>query len=304
MAIFKCNSPVPVLEGRLFEAATARAALAAAWKRVRANRGAPGGDRQVIADFARRAERHLDALHGGLREGNYRPGPVRRVAIPKPDGGTRTLAIPCVADRIVQTAVASLLARRCDGWMHPHSFAYRPGRSVDQALATLVGLRDQGFRHIVDGDIRRFFDSVPQRRLIRLLKRRVKDAHLIGLILGWLPDFAAGGGWLRGRHGIAQGSPLSPFLANLYLDAFDWATDGPGCRLVRYADDFVLACWTRSQAQAAVRLAADSLRELGLELHPTKTQVTDFAAGFEFLGCRFAGNRVTRDQRPPETAQC
>src|SRR4051812_49230073 len=145
----------PRIEGPLFEQVTALPALDAAWRRVKRNGGAPGGDGVGIDGFARDAGRRLRALHTDLRSGNYRPGPLRRVAVPKPQGGERVLAIPCIADRIIQGAVAGLLTEILDGLMHSGSFGYRPGRSVGQAVALVSGLRDQGLKHIVDADIRK-----------------------------------------------------------------------------------------------------------------------------------------------------
>ncbi len=268
---------------RLFERLCSATVLEAAWDTVRRNAGGPGGDRMETATMAPVAGRMLAHLQHALRGGTYRPGPLRRVTIPKGDGGTRTLAIPCVIDRVAQTAAARVLGVVLEPRFHPASFGYRPGRGVTDAVMLADRLRQNGYAWVVDGDIAAFFDTVPHRHVMGRLERRVADRRFTGLVALWLRDGAAGSG-----HGLPQGSPLSPLLANLALDPIDWAIDstdkGTGVRLVRYADDFLLLCehpWTAVTAKG--RMAA-FLACAGLRLNPRKTRITSFAHGVRFLG--------------------
>ncbi len=270
----------------LFAEATRLDRLDQGWQRVCANAGASGGDGETVARFAGTAPSRLLALHRDLRRGEYRPGPVRRVDIPKPDGSARPLRIPCVVDRVAQTAVMLTLGPLLDAEMEDDSFGYRPGRSVQQAVARIARHRDQGFRWVVDGDIERYFDSVPHDRLLERLGASIGDGPLTELIALWLESAGEAG------RGLPQGSPLSPLLANLYLDAVDEAIAGRGVRLVRFADDFVLLCRDPDTAQGALERIGALLRAHGLRLHPDKTRVVSFDQGFRFLGHRFVRSLV------------
>jgi group II intron reverse transcriptase/maturase/CRISPR-associated endonuclease Cas1 len=273
----------------IFRTATRFVTLAEAWERVRANNGAAGGDGVPIARFAPLAITHLSRLSHALRNGSYRPGPVRRVFIKKDDGGLRPLDIPCVIDRIAQSAVALTLGPVLDKEMHEGSYAYRPGRSVAQAVQRVSSLRRDGFRYVVDGDIVRYFERIPHERLIARLERAVDDAPLTDLVALWLEAYAPHG------LGVPQGSPLSPLLANLYLDDVDEAIEGRGVRLVRFADDFVLLCKTEGAAAGALVRMRDLLAGHGLELHAEKTRIVPFEQGFRFLGHIFVRGMVWKD---------
>jgi CRISPR-associated protein Cas1 len=267
-----------------FDMVTSPAALAAAWERVAGNRGGPGGDGMTIDRFAAHAPLLLARLHAELAAGAYRPGPLRRATIPKRSGGTRILAIPCVVDRVAQSAVAAALSLKLDPGFSPDSFAYRPGRGVKQAVARVAMLRRAGYDHVVDGDIRGFFDAIPHTQLLDRLAREAADAALIGLVRQWLDDWDTPGA--PGR-GLAQGSPLSPLLANLYLDSLDdLFADGP-VRIVRFADDFLLLAKGGKQAEKALAVARAHLLEHGLYLHPDKTRIVPFDQRLDFLGHLF-----------------
>ena len=213
----------------------APAMLAAAWSRVRRNGGVAGGDNVTCDVFERDARARLARLRRAVWSGSYEPGPLRRVDVAKESGGTRPLVIPCVADRVVQTAVAFVLSPIVEPAMSAASFGYRPGLGVTDAVERVIELRRRDKRKwVLESDVARYFESVPHRPLFDLIDARSGDARLTELVAVWLAKSGT-----RGR-GLLQGSPLSPLLANLYLDEVDHLLDGPAARLVRYADDFVL----------------------------------------------------------------
>lgn len=272
-----------------FEAMTALPALYAAWERVRANNGAAGGDGMTIATFSANLGDRLLQLHRVLRTGHYMPGSLRAVDIPKPDGGTRRLAIPSVTDRVAQTAAATILGPFLEGEMHDASFAYRKGRGVHQAVARVAAYRRHGYGWVVDGDISAFFDSIPHDKLLVRLMRSIDDPLVIDLFRRWLDSFSENG------TGIAQGAPISPLLANLYLTDIDRAIDRSDCRLVRFADDFVLLCKSAEAAQSALTHIGALLDAGGLRLHAGKTRIVPFDKAFSFLGKLFVRSLVLGD---------
>ena len=282
----------------LLERALSAATLAAAWSRVRRNGGVAGGDGVSCALFERDARARLARLRRDLWAGSYAPGPVRRLDIAKESGGTRPLAIPCVADRVVQTAVAFALTPVVEPGMSPASFGYRPGLGVTDAIARVVELRRREKRPwVLESDVARFFETVPHRPLLDLVDARGRDPRVTELVAAWLDGSGMGG------RGLLQGSPLSPLLANLYLDEIDHLLDAPAARLVRYADDLVMLARRRPDAEAARDRAASLLRERGLALHPDKTHVHGFKDGFWFLGHYFIRNLVLRDlEHSPDAA--
>ena len=195
----------------LFDRVTAYDTLFEAWSRVRANRGSAGGDGESVAAFeAAGVPDRLRRLADEIRGGRYRPGPVRRLAVRKPDGGTRPLAIPCVRDRVAQTAAALVLTPRLDPEMEDSSFAYRVGRSTLRAVRRVEALRAAGYVWVVDGDIERYFERVPHGPLLGVLGRYVDDGDLLALVRLWLS--AAMADTPTPDRGLPQGSPLSPLL--------------------------------------------------------------------------------------------
>lgn len=263
---------------RLFDAVLAPELLAEAWRKVRSNGGGPGGDGETLEAFARRLDRRLAGLAADLRSSAYRPGPLRHVAIPKPGGGERRLAIPPVVDRVAQTALLLAIVPHLDRRMAEESFAYRPGRSVAQALALARGIVAGGGRFVLDADIERFFDSVPHRPLLSDLAIWLEDARLISLVAMWLSAWAPSG------KGLAQGAPLSPLLANLYLHPLDRLLAAAGIAAVRYADDFLAFGRQREEAERALRIAGGALADRGLRLNPEKTRILPASADIVFLG--------------------
>lgn len=273
----------------LFERIAEPTALTLAFARVRENAGGPGGDGVSIDAFARRLANEVTALTHELLSGSYLPRRARPAQMPKKSGGFRKLMIPAVRDRVIQTAASTLLVSGLDREMEDVSFGYRPGRSVQQAVRMVDKHRRDGFRWAVDADIRSYFDNVPHDRLIAKLEAHVDDSRFIDLISLWLEAYGAAG------RGLPQGSPVSPVLANLYLDGLDEAFDERSLRLIRYADDFVVLARTAADAEAARDKASRLLKKEGLELHPDKTKIVSFDRGLRFLGHLFVRSLVIAD---------
>jgi RNA-directed DNA polymerase len=273
--------------------------LDAAWERVSANKGAAGVDGQSIKRFEGRAELYLTELSTALRNGSYRPQPIRRVEIPKGDGRTRPLGIPTVKDRIVQTAVKFALEPIFEAMFRPTSCGFRPGRGCRDALREVAQLIADGHTFVVDADFESYFDTIPHDRLIQRVEERVSDGRILALLRSWLKqDIMRDLQRWTPTAGTPQGAVISPLLANIYLHPLDELMAARGYRMVRYADDFVVLCKTREEADAALAEIRAWVGENGLRLHPNKTHVGDCrqtGEGFEFLGYRFeAGRRFVR----------
>lgn len=281
---------VPIDDPTVFRHATTMANLEQAWAKVLANGGAGGGDGVTLRQFLVNAPMRLARLQHALATGHYQPGPLRRVDIPKRDGAKRGLAIPPIVDRVAQTALLLILAPLIDPEMEDSSFAYRAGRSVQAAVERVRALHAAGQIFLVDADIEDFFDNVPHDKLMVRLAETMTDGPATNLIGLWLEHSAAGG------RGLAQGSPLSPLLANLFLDRLDEAFADRDAHIVRFADDFVILTASQAGADAAHAKVRRMLAEQGLALNAGKTRVTSFDQGFRFLGHLFVRSLVLPGQ--------
>jgi RNA-directed DNA polymerase len=269
--------------------------LAAAVTKVVANRGAAGVDHVSVEQLRDHAADHVRSLEEQLRQGSYRPQSIRRVYIPKP-GSTekRPLGIPTVRDRVVQTAIVHVLEPIFERDFAPTSFGFRPQRGAQQALARVEELLATGYRYVVDADLKSYFYTIPHEQLLQRLRAKVSDGRLLRLIEAFLKA-----GVLEGLQewtptaGAPQGAVLSPLLSNIYLNPLDHLLAAQGLEMVRYADDFVILCRTRAEAERALGVVQSWVASNGLALHPTKTRIVDARTeAFDFLGYRF-----DRDQR-------
>ena len=271
----------------LYDRLLDRRALARAFEKVRRAKGAPGVDGQTITGFASGLLEELDQLVSELRTKTYQPQPVRRVSIPKPDGGQRHLGIPCVRDRIVQQALLGILQPIFDPVMHPSSYGYRPGRSCQQAVAkATMFIRRYGLRHVVDMDLSKCFDKLDHGLILSSLRRRVTDGSILALVEMFLKSgVMVDGNWEATELGSPQGGVISPLIANVYLDAFDQEMKRRGHRIVRYADDILILCRSESGARHAMDVASKILEgDLKLIVNRDKTHLTDASQGVKFLG--------------------
>lgn len=273
--------------------------LEAAWKRVEANKGAAGVDGQSVQAFGSQAQRYLQELHEALVANTYRAQPIRRVEIPKGPKQTRPLGIPVVKDRIVQTAVKMVIEPIFEAEFLDSSYGFRPRRSAKDALREVDRLLKEGYTHVVDADLERYFDTIPHDRLRARVAERISDGRVLELVDAWLAqDVMAGLERWTPTSGTPQGAVLSPLLANWYLHTLDVRMRQMGMHMVRYADDAVVLCDSQAQAQAALQEMRAWVEANGLALHPQKTCVVDAmqpGQGFEFLGYRFeAGKRWVR----------
>lgn len=268
--------------------------LAKASKKVCANKGAAGVDKVTVETWRAKEEAHLRQLHGELYADKYRSQPALRVYIPKP--GTdkqRPLGIPALVDRICQQAVLQVLQPTFEEIFFEGSHGFRPGRSTHTAKRAILEYKKSGYRYVVDLDISNFFNEVDHTILMKLVREVVKDRRVLRLIRGWLTAGVMEEGNVRYEtSGTQQGGVISPLLSNIYLTPFDKALQKAGYAHVRYADDVLIMCKTREEAEAALQVAGDLLSRMKLRLSPEKTVISSFHEGFDFLGFHFGKRHV------------
>ena len=266
-----------------------------AWERVRENEGCAGSDGITIHTFAQRVHRHIPDLLLRVQESRYRAYPLLKIVVEKRPGSpdTRTLLVPAVRDRVLQTAVARRLSRSFEEEFLECSYGYRPGRSVDRAIARIRKCRELGYTFVADADIRTFFDRVDQDLLLTRLAERQPGEALMALLRLWVRCQSWDGAHIRPvRRGIPQGSPISPLFANFFLEDFDRELEKSGRKLVRYGDDFIILAKTPDDARQALLQSGELLEAAHLDLNLAKTRITDFAHGFRFLGALFQGTGI------------
>jgi group II intron reverse transcriptase/maturase len=278
--------------------------LRRAWLAIKRAGGGPGADQVTLRDFSARLEPELDALRLELVQGVYRPRPLRQVLVPKNSGGLRPLVLWALRDRIAQRALYDILAPSFEETFLPCSFGFRPGLGVEDAIGQVQRYRDENRRWVVHADIHACFDEIDNRRLIQLVKRRVLDRLLVRYVQGWLSSqiFNSADG-LPKNAGASQGNVLSPLLANIYLHAFDQQLTERGLALARYADDFVICCRRKGDAEAALHQAQRGLAAIGLAISPHKTHIAHFDQGFEWLGYFFLRRECYRLKAEPAIKQ-
>jgi group II intron reverse transcriptase/maturase len=259
--------------------------LQAAFKAVKRNRGAAGVDRVSIQMFDTNRAENLASLERDLKNGSFEPLPLRRHFIPKGDGKFRPLGIPAVRDRVAQEVLRRLLHPIFEPQFHNASFGFRPGRNCHMALDSILELHEQGLRVILDADITAFFDELPQTIIKEAVAAQVADGTILNLIEKFLRAGVMENGVFKPTTvGTPQGGVISPLLANIVLNYLDWQLDQLGRRFVRYADDFVVLCQSKAQAEEAKTQVTHILHQLGLRLSAEKTRITTYGKGYSFLG--------------------
>ena len=258
-----------------------------AFKKVKSAKGAPGIDGQSIKDFAEDLLRNLTCLVDELKEKSYRPFPVKRVEIPKPDGGVRKLGIPTVRDRVVQQVLLDILTPIYDPHFHPSSYGYRPGKGCHPAISKAsMFMRKYDLTYVVDMDLSKCFDTLKHNFLMRQIRKRIADGSILNLISLFLKSgVMVGDELIETEEGSPQGGVISPLLANIYLDYFDQWTMSRGYRIVRYADDILIFASSRKGAERRLEASEKVLEdEMGLVINRKKTCITSLNEGVSYLG--------------------
>lgn len=275
----------------LVDKVMALANLRAGFAKVKANRGGAGVDHQTVEMFEAHLEENLEKLSRELREGKYRPQAIRRHWIPKPGSKEkRPLGIPTVRDRVAQAALLNVLEPIFEREFAEQSYGFRPHRGCKDALRRVEEMLERGNTWVVDADLKSYFDTIPHDMLVKQVEQKVSDGAVIALLKGYLKQGVMEGmkEWTP-EEGTPQGAIISPMLSNVYLDPLDHEMERRGIEMVRYADDFVILCQSKAEAEAALEEVRQWTMKVGLQLHPTKTRVVDASqkGGFDFLGYHF-----------------
>ena len=267
------------------------------FKAVKRNRGAAGIDKVSIGMFEENLDANLASLKRDLKtKGSFVPKPLRRVWIPKDASGKklRPLGIPAVRDRVAQEVIRRLLEPIFEPLFHDCSFGFRPQRSCHDAIEKVLSFHEEGDRVTLDADIAGFFDNIPHKLIVDAVHAEIADGNILNLIEKFLAAGVMENGVFKPTTiGTPQGGVISPLLANIVLNQLDWRLEAAGYRFVRYADDFVVVCKDRVQANAALETVAEIMTDLGLTLSSEKTKIASYGKGYEFLGFRLSSKSRT-----------
>jgi RNA-directed DNA polymerase len=269
--------------------------LIQAIKRVERNKGSHGVDDMPVQNLRSHIMKHWDSLRQQLEEGTYKPSPVRRVEIPKPDGGVRLLGIPTVIDRFIQQAIAQVLTRVFDPRFSKYSFGFRPNKQAHQAIRQAKQYMREGYRWVIDMDLEKFFDQVNHDKLMGILAKKIKDKTLLKLIYRYLQSGVMENGVsVRTEMGTPQGGPLSPLLANILLDELDKELEKRGHRFVRYADDFHIYVKSKKAGYRVKNSISEFIeKKLKLKVNREKSAV-DRPWKRKFLGFSFTQHKIPK----------
>lgn len=280
----------------LLEVILDRENLNRAYQQVKRNHGAPGIDGMTVETALPWLRENRDELLQRIREGRYRPSPVRRKEIPKPDGsGVRKLGIPTVVDRVIQQAIAQTLQPLFEPLFSDGSYGYRPGRSAQQAIRKVKTYAEQGYGHAAEIDLSRYFDTLNHELLLNILRKQIQDRRVTGLIKKYLKSGVMENGVRRRtEEGSPQGGPLSPLLANIYLNEFDQEMEKRGVKVIRYADDIVILAKSKRAANRLLESSRTVLEQrLKLQMNMRKSKVVSVLSQkhFKFLGFALGKNQ-------------
>lgn len=291
----KRSSEDPALPVLLMEEICQRENLRRALQRVRQNKGSPGIDGMTVKKLSGYLKKHWPQIREQLLAGTYSPEPVKRIEIPKPDGGIRKLGIPTVLDRFIQQAIMQVLQKYWDKTFSEHSYGFRPGRSAHQAISRSQQYVEQGYRWVVDIDLEKFFDRVNHDRLMGKLAKRIPDKRLLKIIRAFLNAGVMENGLVSAtREGTPQGGPLSPLLSNIVLDELDRELERRGHRFVRYADDCnIYVRSERAGSRVMESISKFITRKLKLKVNQSKSKV-DRPWRCKFLGFRIIAGKETK----------